>query len=162
LTGDPELAAAQWITGSSRSVSDPGAFNELQGRIRQVLAQNREADLLDIRTIDRLHEAVYRPAAGQTERTFRSSSDPLFMGSDVGRAGFEKALDAIRPKVQARQVDAGEALFAALIRYHPYGDGNGRTARTVYALAQLRRHQATFKALTPLAEDMLSGLPSRT
>jgi hypothetical protein len=162
LPGEPVPAAANWITGNSRSASDPGSISELQGRIRNVLSQNREADLLDIHTINRLHDAVYRPAAGQVERVFRSSSDPLFMGSDVGRAGFVKALGAIKTKVQAGQVDAGEALFGAIVRYHPYGDGNGRTARTVYALAQLNKQEPSFKALTPLAEDMLSSLSPQT
>lgn len=161
LPGEPELAAANWITGNSRSAAGPGSVSELQGRIRNVLSQNREADLLDIHTINRLHSAVYQPAAGQVERVFRSSSDPLFMGSDVGRAGFVKTLDAIKIKVQAGHVDAGEALFGAIVRYHPYGDGNGRTARTLYALAQLNKQESSFKALTPLAEDMLSSLPPR-
>ncbi|MEN5315374.1 hypothetical protein [Pseudomonas koreensis] len=162
LPGEPELAGANWITGNSRSAVAPEAVSELQGRIRNVLSQNREADLLDIQTINRLHDAVYQPAAGQVERVFRSSSDPLFMGSDVGRAGFVKTLDAIKIKVQAGHVDAGEALFGAIVRYHPFGDGNGRTARTLYALAQLNKQESSFKALTPLAEDMLSSLPPRT
>jgi hypothetical protein len=161
LSGETELAAANWITGNSRSAVDSGAVSELQGRIRNALSQNRQADLMNIQTIDRLHGVVYQPAAGQVERVFRSSSDPLFMGSDVARAGFSKALDLIKVKVQAGQLDAGEALFGALVRYHPYGDGNGRTARTLYALAQLNKQEATFKALTPLAEDMLSGLTPR-
>ncbi|TMU79697.1 hypothetical protein FGA82_11725 [Pseudomonas fluorescens] len=160
LSGEPELAAANWITGSSRSAPDPASVNALQGRIRNVLSQNHQTDLMDIHAIDRLHAVVYQPAVGQVERVFRSSSDPLFMGSDVGRAGFVKALDAIKIKVQAGQVDAGEALFGAIVRYHPYGDGNGRTARTIYALAQLNKQESSFKALTPLAEDMLSGIDS--
>ncbi|TMU65933.1 hypothetical protein FGA82_32010 [Pseudomonas fluorescens] len=159
LPAEAELAAANWITGNSRSAADPGAVSELQGRIRNALSQNRQADLMDIKTINRLHDVVYQPAAGQVERVFRSSSDPLFIGSDVGRAGLVKALDDIKIKVQAGQVDAGEALFAAIVRYHPYGDGNGRTARTLYALAQLNKQESSFKALTPLAENMLSGLP---
>ncbi|TMU73959.1 hypothetical protein FGA82_22075 [Pseudomonas fluorescens] len=158
VAGVPEQAAVNWNTGNSRSDTDPEPVNALQGRIRSALSLNRQADLFDIQTIIRLHDGVYQPAVGQVERVFRSSSDPLFMGSDVARVGFIKALDAIKTKVQARQVDAGEALFGALVRYHPFGDGNGRTARTLYALAQLNKQEATFKALTPLAEDLLSGL----
>ncbi|TMU65953.1 hypothetical protein FGA82_31995 [Pseudomonas fluorescens] len=161
LPGEPELAAANWITGNSRSAVDAESVSELQTRISSALSQNRQADLVDIQTIDSLHSAVYQPAVGQVERVFRSSSDPLFMGSDVGRAGFVKALDAIKIKVQAGQVDAGEALFAAIVRYHLYGDGNGRTARTLYALAQLNKQESSFKALTSFAEDMLSSLPPR-
>jgi prophage maintenance system killer protein len=125
LPGEPELAAANWITGNSRSAADPESVSELQARIRSALSQNRQADLLDIHTIDSLHSAVYQPAAGQ--------------------------------------VEAGEALFAAIVRYHPYGDGNGRTARTLYALAQLNKQESSFKALTTHAEHMLSPpMPSIT
>ncbi|MFJ2714368.1 hypothetical protein ACIOZM_26400 [Pseudomonas sp. NPDC087346] len=158
LQGAPERAAADWIVSRSRSAADTESVTELQGRIRSALSQNRQADLLDINTVDRLHRAVYQPAAGQVERVFRSSSDPLFMGLDIARAGFQKALDAIRIKAVAGQVDTGEALFAAIVRYHPYGDGNGRTARALYALAQLNKQESTFKALIPHAEDILSGM----
>ncbi|MBP4002548.1 Fic family protein [Pseudomonas koreensis] len=161
VAGDPEQVAVNWITGNSRSATDPEAVNALQERIRSALSLNLQADLFDIQTIIHLHDGVYQPAVGQVARVFRSSSDPLFMGSDVARAGFIKALDAINTKVQAGQVDAGEALFGALVRYHPFGDGNGRTARTLYALAQLNKQPTTFKALTPLAEDLLSGLAPR-
>ncbi|KVQ09441.1 hypothetical protein WK00_06895 [Burkholderia ubonensis] len=157
LSGAPEDAAAGWITRSSRSAATPADAAQLQSRIRDALTQYRQANLLEIQTIDRVHEAVYVLTPGQRVRTFRSSSDPIFMGSDIARAGFERALNDIRIKVQAGDLDLGEALFAAITRYHPFGDGNGRTARTVYALAQLQKApRAPFRALTQTAEDMLN------
>lgn len=156
LPGAPEDAAAGWITRNSRSAATPVAAEQLQSRVKDALARYRQADLLDIRTIDRIHEAVYAPAPGQAARTFRSSSDPVFMGSDIARAGFERALNDIS-KVQAVDSDLGEALYAAITRYHPYGDGNGRTARTVYALAQLKMgSRGPFRALTETAEHLLN------
>ncbi|KVZ90856.1 hypothetical protein WL22_23345 [Burkholderia ubonensis] len=154
MQGVPEEAAARWIISRSKTAS--GAMNAAAS-IRNALTQYRRADLLDIRTLDSIHEAVYLPPPGQQARTFRSSSDPKFIGSDIARAGFERALNDIRLKVQAGNVDLGEALYAAINRYHPYGDGNGRTARTVYALAQLKQQdRLTFMALTRHAEDMLN------
>ncbi|PXX58017.1 hypothetical protein SAMN05660489_05116, partial [Pseudomonas sp. LAMO17WK12:I10] len=81
LLFEPEQAAADWITRQSRTAATSESFSEFSRRIKHVLSENRQADLLDISTIDRLHNAVYQPAAGQTERVFRSSSDSLFMGS---------------------------------------------------------------------------------
>ncbi|WP_157379985.1 Fic family protein [Burkholderia ubonensis] len=157
LPGTPENAAAGWIARNSRSAAAPVDGAQLQSRVRDALALYRRADLLDIQTIDRIHEAVYAPAPGQAERTFRSSSDPVFMGSDIARVGFERALNDIRNKGKAVDFDLGEALYAAITRYHPYGDGNGRTARTVYALAQLKMGpRGPFRALTKTAEDMLN------
>ncbi|MEN3033190.1 hypothetical protein [Chromobacterium amazonense] len=157
LSGDPEDAAAGWIASRSRTAST-GADTAAQPRIRQALIDFREADLLDFDTLERIHDAVYLPPPGQQARSFRSSSDPKFMGSDIARAGFKRALGDIRIKVQAGEMDLSEALYTVITRYHPYGDGNGRTARTAYALAQLQNGEqgASFKALTEFAEEILS------
>ncbi|WP_199155689.1 hypothetical protein [Chromobacterium sp. ASV23] len=157
LSGGPEDAAARWIVSRSRTAST-GVDTVAQPRIRQALIDFRQADLLDFDTLERIHNAVYMPPPGQQARTFRSSSDPTFMGSDIARAGFKRALGDIRIKVQAGEMDLSEALYTVITRYHPYGDGNGRTARTAYALAQLQNQQpgTAFKALTEFAEEVLN------
>ncbi|KVN39169.1 hypothetical protein WJ64_03735 [Burkholderia ubonensis] len=156
LEGVPEEAAAGWIVSRSRSASAGSNAAELRSRVRNALTEYQQADLLDINTHDSIHNAVYAPPQGQAARTFRSSSDPTFMGSDIARAGFERALNDIRIKVREGHVDLGEALYAAITRYHPYGDGNGRTARTVYALAQLKKGQPRFMAPNIHGEDILN------
>ncbi|MBN3005347.1 Fic family protein [Chromobacterium alkanivorans] len=164
MPGVPEEAAAGWIAGNSRSAKTAAEAQELKTRIQSALEGHREADLLDIRTMESLHNAVYKPAAGQLPRAFRSSSDPVFMGSDIARSGFEKALIQIEAKSVAGQVDLADALYAAVVRYHPFGDGNGRTARAIYALARLQKGEGPFMALSKRAEDILNppgplGLP---
>ncbi|UGA36946.1 Fic family protein [Chromobacterium haemolyticum] len=152
----PEEAAAGWIAGNSRSAKTAAEAQELKTRIQSALEGHREADLLDVRTMESLHNAVYKPAAGQLPRAFRSSSDPVFMGSDIARSGFEKALAQIEAKSVAGQVDLADALYAAVVRYHPFGDGNGRTARAIYALARLQKGERPFMALNKQAEDILN------
>lgn len=164
IPGVPEEAAAGWIAGNSRSAKTAAEAQELKTRIQSALEGHREADLLDVRTMESLHNAVYKPAAGQLPRAFRSSSDPVFMGSDIARSGFEKALAQIEAKSVAGQVDLADALYAAVVRYHPFGDGNGRTARAIYALARLQKGERPFMALNKQAEDILNppgplGLP---
>lgn len=155
IPGERVEQAANWIARNSRSATATDSLSELEQRIKGVLSdnRNRQADLLDIATIDRIHGEVYQPASGQTARTFRSSSDPTFMGSDVARAGFEKALADIR---RSNPTEVGDMLFAAIARYHPYGDGNGRTARTLYALAKLKQEGTHFEALGVEAENLLN------
>lgn len=146
MSGDPAAAAAEWIVGRSTS-------NTLtRAQVERVLRQFRHADINDPKVIDAVHAALYQAPAGQLPRFFRSSSDPVHMGSDVARAGFEKIIRGSAPSANA------DRLFATINRYHPYGDGNGRTARTLYALARLREDGTAFKALTAEGENLLLGL----
>ncbi|WP_157646789.1 hypothetical protein [Burkholderia ubonensis] len=149
LPGAPKEEAAGWIARAGSTIA------ERTTGIQQVLSDYANADVFDINTINRIYDAVYPRAAGQTARTFRSSSDSNWMGSDIARAGFEKALNEIKLKVDARNVQAGPALYAAIMRYRPYVDGNQEIARTLYALEQLKRQESTFKSLTSEAEHLL-------
>ncbi|WP_277432454.1 Fic family protein [Vibrio sp. 1180_3] len=47
-------------------------------------------------------------------------------------------------------------MFLAVISYHPFGDGNGRTARTLYALASLPNGEKNFAALSKEGENLLN------
>ncbi|KVD54270.1 hypothetical protein WI86_10305 [Burkholderia ubonensis] len=152
LPGKPEEEAAQWIASKKGDAPQGGEFHT---RITQALSDNKDAKLLDIDVIDRIYNTIYPSEAGQAARTFRSSSDPKLIGSDIARAGFQKALDEIKLKVDAGGVQAGPALYAAVMRYRPYVDGNEEIARTLYALEQLKRKESTFKSLTSAAEHLL-------
>ncbi|KVZ87491.1 hypothetical protein WL22_27645 [Burkholderia ubonensis] len=152
LPGKPEEEAARWIVSKKGDAPQGGEFHT---RITQALSDNKDAKLLDIDIIDRIYNTIYPSEAGQAARTFRSSSDPKLIGSDIARAGFQKALDEIKLKVDAGGVQAGPALYAAVMRYRPYVDGNEEIARTLYALEQLKRKESTFKSLTSAAEHLL-------
>lgn len=145
----PETAAAKWILKSSRSRS-----NEID-EIKRVIADFKNEDLFDPVTIGKVHDRVYRPPAGVTYRKARTADNSLFMSLDVGDSLFVKQVE----KMVADPEHAGDQLFATLVRTHPYGDGNGRTARTLYAIHRLRLNEPGFRALTPADEDVLSGLP---
>ena len=159
LCGNPYDAAINWIAGRSRSAADLSVDKDIRAQLRQTFIQFLPANLFDINVIDAIHQAVYQRPAGQDERCYRNSSTPMFMGSDIARVAFAKALENIALKAQTAQQDSDALLFAALIAYHPYGDGNGRTARTLYALAQLSQQSAFFQGLDAQAESLLAGLP---
>ncbi|MGR3753711.1 Fic family protein [Edwardsiella anguillarum] len=156
ISGRTEEAAAEWIVSKSTSIKTVEQSQELTNRIKEILIRHRDADLLNINTIDAIHDEVYKPAAGHLVRTYRSSSDPIFMGSDVARVGFEKSLISIEAKNVVAPVDLGDVLYAAIVRYHPFGDGNGRTARTIYALDKLKKDTDSFIALSQEGEDILN------
>ncbi len=148
--GNPQAMAAKWIVGASRS-------NGLtQNEVREVLLRNKDVDLTDIHVVDQIHTQVYKPGPGEPYRGFRSSSDPVYMASEIGHAGFAKRLPDIAQSASEGKLPLADGLFAAAVRFHPYGDGNGRLARTLYALAQLQKNEVMFEALTPAGEDLLN------
>ncbi len=151
LMGDPRREAARWIIGRS----DPAALNV--DDFADVLRRHTSATLTDLDTVDAIHMDVYRPAAGQTFRPYRAASGPIFASSEIARAAFGRVLTTIADAPRARQSDL---LFAATMRLHPYGDGNGRVARTLYALAEIRHGHGWFKSLSLDGEQNLSGLPA--
>lgn len=154
--GTPLDVATDWIASNSRSAKTVAQITELKKRIKSALMQHHSADLLDIGTIESLHNAVYQPVDGHPFRAFRSSSDPVFMGSDIARSGFLKMLLELERKNVAAQMNLADSLYAAVVRYHPFGDGNGRTARAIYALARLQKGERPFMALSKQAEDILN------
>lgn len=148
--GNPYEKAAEWIVDTSRS--DGLTADEVLG----VLWRNRDVDLTDIHTIDEIHAQVYKPGPGEPYRDFRSSSDPVYMASEIGHAGFVKLLPELAQSAQDGKWLLADGLFAAAVRFHPYGDGNGRLARALYALAQIKADGPFFKALTPEGESILN------
>ncbi|WP_426406308.1 Fic family protein [Cronobacter dublinensis subsp. lactaridi LMG 23825] len=49
-----------------------------------------------------------------------------------------------------------QCLYAWITGWHPFPDGNGRTARAAYAITAIRN--GTWRPLTKADEDRLSGL----
>lgn len=151
LQGEVSTRAAEWVARRNGGA----ATEALQARVLSVLSEPRDTNLLDIAVIDRIHAAVNPATAG---RTFRASGTAGVMGSDVARAGFEKALAGIQARVQAgtlKMEKVGGMLYAAVRRYQPFVHGNEDTARTLYALAQLKMRPSSFKALSAEAERLL-------
>lgn len=154
--GKPVDVATDWIASKSRSPKTLAQSAELKNRIKTALISHHSADLLDISTIESLHNAVYQPVEGHTFRAFRSSSDPIFMGSDIARSGFLKMLNRLETRSFTGEMNLADALYTTIVRYHPFGDGNGRTARAMYALARLQKGESPFIALSKMGEDMLN------
>lgn len=69
-----------------------------------------------------------------------------------GAALLEKHMAQLDPQ----HPDFARQMLAAMLGYHSFVDGNGRTARAIYAIDQLRKGR--FEALSHLSENALSGL----
>ncbi|MEZ0602399.1 hypothetical protein ACAX43_09670 [Paraburkholderia sp. IW21] len=141
-------AAAEWILGANRS--DRRAVGDMVNTLQKF----KSADLFDKSVIESIHHDVYRPAAGEVPRHFRTADDPTFMSLDIADEFLRRRLNDI----STVSAGGGDLLFAAMARGRPYGDGNIRTARTLYALHELRSNPSAFRRLTAEDEDLLSGL----
>ncbi|MFJ4196788.1 hypothetical protein [Pseudomonas sp. NPDC089534] len=65
-------------------------------------------------------------------------------------------LDQHLPKLDSGHEHFGKQLYGAVTGFHAFTDGNGRTARALYAVHELRANR--FSPLAPASEGALSGL----
>lgn len=145
-----EDAAAGWILGTDGAGGvEAAALGEMVGTLRKY----RSADLFDRAVVDAIHNDLYRSAGGITRRTFRTADDPVSMSLDVADAVFTRRLTSAATELRGN----GETLFAAAVRGRPYGEGNVRTARMLYALHGLRANPVTFRGLSAADESVLRG-----
>ncbi|MDQ9128523.1 hypothetical protein RDT67_19075 [Serratia fonticola] len=123
------------LLDSPQTVVDVPGSLEKTVRVQNILRQHNLADLLNIHTIESLHEAVNMPAGEQLQQIFRASGDRVLMGTDIARSGFEKALARIRTANLAAE-HLPDVLHDAVVLYKPFADGNEETARALYILAR--------------------------
>lgn len=144
------LAAAQWIKSASNSGTLPA--EAIAGILRRCV--DSACSLVAMRTIVDLHKQLVPMLTCTTRRI--SNSGSLLTSSDVGMALLRETL-----LYQGGRAGTGERLarrlFAWLVRFHPFPDGNGRTARAAYAIALLR--EGWFEPLAKADENRLTGLP---
>ncbi|MCP1445855.1 hypothetical protein J3D54_004987 [Pseudomonas sp. GGS8] len=143
LTDNVDRAAA-WIAKSSNSKNDVEGLKTLLGEY----AASRQS-LSDLAVVKEIHKKVL-PTPSATYR------GPVlhapYPGTVSGTHLLEKHLEKLDPSSE----HFNKQLFAALVGYHSFADGNGRTARLAYAISELRKGR--FNALAKTTEDALSGL----
>ncbi len=127
-------SAADWIIRASTSKGNQYAI------IRDVLSEyvHNNADLTDFAVVEQLHRALVK----NVERTYRG---PAISGRSLpSSVGGRVLLERHMEKLHAMdQDDLGRHLFVGVVRYHGFVDGNGRTARALYAIAELRQGRFT-------------------
>ncbi|WP_085667813.1 MULTISPECIES: hypothetical protein [unclassified Pseudomonas] len=143
LTDNTDRAAA-WIVHASSSRNDVDRVKDL---LLEFSRNNKP--LNDPAVYAELHKRIAPKDAGG----LRSPTGEARYPSNVsGAALLEQHAKALDP--------AGEhfsrQMLGAMLGYHSFVDGNGRTARAVYAIAELRKNR--FHPLGKAAEDALSGL----
>lgn len=143
LTDDVDRAAA-WIFNASSSKND---LETLKTLLREYTASS---DSLNDPSVLR---QIHKKAIPAPEKTYRSPTGLAKYPASVSGAHL---LDKHLVKLDTSSEHFNKQLLGALLGYHSFADGNGRAARTVYAISELRKGR--FTALSVPTENALSGL----
>ncbi|KAB0470322.1 VopS family T3SS effector adenosine monophosphate-protein transferase [Vibrio sp. IB15] len=148
-TNNLERAAA-WIINASTSKGNDA--DNITALLKEYAANDK--DLLNMDNLKELHAR----AVPNIERDYRG---PATAGgalpSSIGGEGMLKQhIEGFLKENPVADKDLGKQLFAGVIGYHGFTDGNGRMGRMLYAIAELRNDSFTPLAMT--AENNLHGI----
>lgn len=143
---DSAQRAGAWIVHASTSKGNN--LDDIVAVLREYASNGKS--LTDPAVIKALHARV-APASADIVRV-RFDGQP-YASSISGFAAMKEHLKVL----DATHEHFGKQLFGAVAGFHGLGDGNGRTARALYAISQLRANR--FNATAPQVDKLLHGLP---
>jgi hypothetical protein len=159
LPGDPDdLLAAKWLVNASNTLGPP-QINAIRATL--VWINNNNYPLNTVAGLAAINHLVgIGGGVPPLRRGVATMGGPIVCSASGARL-LEMALvqtGAVAPGVGGvTWGDYALYLLGVIVRAHGFTDGNGRTARAVYALAMLRGGVA-FVAPTNIFEQTLHGL----
>nr|QIU79793.1 VopS family T3SS effector adenosine monophosphate-protein transferase [Vibrio harveyi] len=149
VTDNVERAAA-WIINASNSKGNDA--ENITSLLKEYASNGK--DLLNMDNLKELHARL----VPDVERDYRG---PNISGgtlpSSIGGEGMLKQhIEGFLKENPVADKDLGKHLFAGVIGYHGFTDGNGRMGRMLYAIAELRND--SFSPLAMNAENSLHGI----
>lgn len=149
VTNNVERAAA-WIINASNSKGNDA--ENITSLLKEYASNGK--DLLNMENLKELHARL----VPNVERDYRG---PNISGgtlpSSIGGEGMLKQhIEGFLKVNPVEDKDLGKHLFAGVIGYHGFTDGNGRMGRMLYAIAELRND--SFNPLAMDAENSLHGI----
>ncbi|GAK15968.1 LOW QUALITY PROTEIN: hypothetical protein JCM19053_4135 [Vibrio sp. JCM 19053] len=149
VTDNVERAAA-WIINASNSKGNDA--ENITSLLKEYASNGK--DLLNMENLKELHARL----VPDVERDYRG---PNISGgtlpSSIGGEGMLKQhIEGFLKENPVEDKDLGKHLFAGVIGYHGFTDGNGRMGRMLYAIAELRND--SFNPLAMDAENSLHGI----
>jgi len=145
FTDDAQRAGA-WIVHASTSSGNN--LESIVAILREYAGNGRS--LTDPVLIKALHAQVAPASAGIVRVRFDGQA---YASSISGFAALQQHLK----RLDAGHEHFGKHLLGAVAGFHGLGDGNGRTARALYAISELRANR--FVATPPHVDKLLHGLP---
>ncbi|MFH4574185.1 VopS family T3SS effector adenosine monophosphate-protein transferase [Vibrio diabolicus] len=149
VTDNVERATA-WIINASNSKGNDA--ENITSLLKEYASNGK--DLLNMDNLKELHARL----VPDVERDYRG---PNISGgtlpSSIGGEGMLKQhIEGFLKENPVADKDLGKHLFAGVIGYHGFTDGNGRMGRMLYAIAELRND--SFNPLAMNAENSLHGI----
>ncbi len=149
VTDNVERAVA-WIINASNSKGNDA--ENITSLLKEYASNGK--DLLNMDNLKELHARL----VPDIERDYRG---PNISGgtlpSSIGGEGMLKQhIEGFLKEKPVADKDLGKHLFAGVIGYHGFTDGNGRMGRMLYAIAELRND--SFNPLAMNAENSLHGI----
>ncbi|MEO4016760.1 hypothetical protein [Pseudomonas rossensis] len=143
LTDNADRAAA-WILKASSSRNE---VDNIRTLLREFSGNGKSL------TDPAVYKELHRRLVPEATDALRSPTAQARYPSNVsGAAMLEKHLAAL----DSAHEHFGKQMLGAFLGYHSFVDGNGRTARAIYAITELRANR--FNALPLPVENALSGL----
>jgi fido (protein-threonine AMPylation protein) len=143
LTDNADRAAA-WILKASSSRNE---VDNIRTLLREFSGNGKSL------TDPAVYKELHRRLVPQATDALRSPTAQARYPSNVsGAAMLEQHLAAL----DSAHEHFGKQMLGAFLGYHSFVDGNGRTARAIYAITELRANR--FNALPLPVENALSGL----
>ncbi|MCX4025926.1 hypothetical protein H0A36_19015 [Endozoicomonas sp. SM1973] len=140
--------AVNWILDASNSRGNDG--NEFSVLLQEYV--NNGKDLTDFSVIKELHQKL----VPNINKDFRGPVPESPLPSSIGgEVMFKRHLEGLKSN-SVPSSTLGKQLFAGVVGYHAFIDGNGRLGRFLYAVTELRN--GDFKAMSIDAEKALTGL----
>ena len=148
LTGKIDRAAT-WILNASNSNNDKGKIAVLLNDYA-----NNNKDLRNYETIKEIHGLLLPfPEKNYRAPAVAGGSLPSSTG---GEAMLVRHMNQHFYKKNFPAKDLGKHLFACVVGYHGFSDGNGRLGRMLFAIEELRNNR--FKPMSTRAEEALHNL----
>ncbi|WP_333990135.1 hypothetical protein [Pseudomonas sp. S3(2024)] len=144
LSDNAERAGA-WIVYASNSQGND--FDSIVAILREYAASNKS--LTDPAVIAQLHLSI----APATADTIRVGLNQAKYVSDI--SGFALMQDHLKLLNPAHE-HFGKQLLGAVVGFHAFGDGNGRTGRALFAISELRRNR--FNPVSKEAFNAIHGV----
>lgn len=142
--------AANWIVSKSTSNANDAKH------VTSLLSKYIDKDISDFNVLNQLHNEIYRLKPGANLRHYRGFGDQIFPHMESSKTILPYYL------TRTKNVNGVDPLliYSTLIEIHPFSDGNGRVARSAYALAYINKHKR-FQALTSSSEKILTENASK-
>ena len=138
--------AAAWILKASTSGGNE--WSNFTALLREYSQGSQDL------TNDSVLQELHRQLVPNLTRDYRGPA--ISGGSLPSSIGGAAMLDKHLATLDSKEPQLGKKLFAAVIGFHGFTDGNGRMGRLLYALSELR--EGRFSPLDLPAENALHGI----